>query len=93
MESKKVKSRLTRNEKRRRKRSGHRDPNPEVEGHTADIQDQEAESQEVEEGLIAEEGGRTVEEEVLMTGDHLAGDHLPHIIGQSILFLYSIDIV
>ena len=79
MESKKEKSHLTRNEKRRRKRSG-RDPNPEVEGHTADVQDREAgNGQEVEGGLTAEEGVHTI-------GDHLGGGHLLHIIGSPTLF-------
>ena len=87
MESKREKSRLTRNEKRRRKRSDHRDPNPEVEGHTADVQDREAESgQEVEEGHTVEGGGLTAEEGVHTIGDHLGGDHLLHIIGSPTLF-------
>ena len=93
MELKKERFHPMRIGRRRRKR---RDlvPNPEVEGHTADVQDREAESgQEVEEGHTVEGGGLTAEEGVPVTGDHLGGDHLPHIIGQSILFLYSIDLV
>ena len=64
----------------RRKRKG-RDHvlNPEVEGLTADGQDQEAgRDQEVEEGPIAEAG-------VLMTGNHLGGDRPRRIIGMGIV--------
>ena len=81
MEQKKGKCRLTRIEKRRRKRSD-RDQNPEVEGHTADdVQDQEAENLKVDGGHTAEEEGLTVGEGVHMIGDHLEGDHLLHTIG------------
>ena len=80
MESKKEKCHLMRIEKRRRKRSD-RDPSPEVEGHTADVQDREAENdQEVEGGLTAEEG-------VHMKGNRLGGDHLPRIIGPPAVFI------
>merc|ERR1719312_841335 len=85
MESKKGKFHPMRNEKGRRKRKD-QDPNQGVEGHIVDVQDQEAGSgQEVEGGLTAEEGGPTVEGGVHMKGDHLGGDHLPHIIGMGIV--------
>ena len=87
MESKKEKFHLMKIEGKRRKRKD-RDPNPEVEGHTADVQDQEAKNLEVDGGHTAEEGGLTVEEGVHMKGGRLGGDHLPHIIGLTTFVLY-----
>ena len=93
MESKKGKFHPMRKEKGRRRRKDH-DPNQGVEGHIVDVQDQEAgNGQEVEGDLTAEEGGPTVEGGVHMKGDHLGGDHLPHIIGPKTLFLYFIDLL